>query len=92
MSAPGPEDVQPYRVEPSIPPLRGAAAEPWHAESPLRGYITVFVLGMVGVVVLVLAEQTIAGRLTPQEFAEITGPILVGIVTGVVGYLFKSGL
>ena len=89
MSAQEPEELQ-LITEHLIPTTAQPVADPWHAENRLRGYVTISVLCLVGLVVLVLAEQTLVGKLSPQEFAEIAGPIVVGLATGVVGYLFSK--
>jgi len=67
-----------------IPTTAQPVADPWHAENRLRGYVTISLLCLVGLVVLVLAELTLVGKLSPQEFAGIAGPIVVGLATRVV--------
>lgn len=56
----------------------------------MRGITTFSLLGMVTFFLIVLAIETFKAKLSPQEFAEIVGPFIVGIATGVFGYYFNT--
>ena len=55
----------------------------------VRATITYGLLLMIVAFLLVLSIETVRERLSPQEFAEIVGPVIVGTAAGVFGYYFN---
>jgi len=88
-AGPPPDDA----VAPSplaIPPFGtiGPARDRYHPDA-VRAIVAYGLLLMIVVFLLVLSIETVKERLSPQEFAEILGPVIVGTAAGAFGYYFN---
>lgn len=91
MSDAGPPPDDPIGPSPlAVPPYRDIqpARDPYHPDT-VRAIVTYGLLAMIATFLFVLAIETVRGILSPTEFAEIVGPVIVGTAAGVFGYYFN---
>ena len=74
----------------ALPPFHETqpARDPYHPDR-VRAIVTYGLLAMIATFLLVLSIETMRGILSPTEFAEIVGPVIVGTAAGVFGYYFN---